>query len=205
MNPDLENELENTPTHSFAPVVLKLLQGPLYMEDAKTWALLNEQAPQIRLYFAQIGLQLFLSKEEGFAYLSQGDEDEGTSTLPRLVKRQPLGYEATVLAVLLRDALEEFDLANADSRDLFLTARDIKTRLMPYLGDKYDEARVYRQFERYILQTVRLGFLREVSSESDADFDKRVFQVMRILKAKLNPAKLEEIKNRILEYAGKSS
>jgi hypothetical protein len=188
-------------TLNFAPVVLKLLQGTLYVEDIKNWQILQDQLQQTSLFFAKIGLNLIVNQEEGLAYLSQNTDDESGENCPRLVKRTPLGFESTVLAVVLRDALEEFDLTNADSRDLLLTAREIKTRLMPYLGGRYDEARVWKQFDRSILQMVRIGFLKDIPTDDQGNFDQRVFQVMRILKVKMGLKELEELKERFMNLA----
>jgi len=193
--------LETTEVLTYAPAVIRLLQGPLYQEDTKVWSLLLTHLQPLSRYFAQIGLELVLHQEDGFAYLTQPEEEQGGSgALPRLTKRTPLGYEVSLLALLLREALEEFDLNNADARDLFLTARDIKNRLLPYLGERYDEARAFKQFERYILTLVRLGFLKEAPSAESLDFDRRVFQVMRIIKARINNEKLEEMKGKMKAY-----
>ncbi len=193
MSDDLE-----LPVLSYAPVILKLLQGPLYDEDTKLWALLGENTGPIREWFARIGLRLMLVTEEGLAYLTQPEEEEGS--LPRLVKRAPLGYDATVLAVVLRDALEEFDLTNTDSRDLFMTARDIQARLVPYTGGRFDEARAWKQFERSLTHMVKLGFLRETPSTDPGDQGRKVYQVMRILKVKLGPSQLDELKTKLAAY-----
>ena len=193
MSDDLE-----LPVLSYAPVILKLLQGPLYDEDTKLWTLLGENTGPIREWFARIGLRLMLVTEEGLAYLTQPEEEEGS--LPRLVKRAPLGYDATVLAVVLRDALEEFDLTNTDSRDLFMTARDIQARLVPYTGGRFDEARAWKQFERSLTHMVKLGFLRETPSTDPGDQGRKVYQVMRILKVKLGPSQLDELKTKLAAY-----
>ena len=197
----MSDEFDPSQALPFASVVLKLLQGPLYDDDPKNWALLKDHAVSVRSWFAQMGLKLVWVKEDGLAYLTQ-PEEEGAE-LPRLVKRSPLGYDATVLAVVLRDALEEFDLSSADSRDLFLTARDIQTRMSPYTGGRWDETRAWKQFERSLNHMVRLGFLRETPTQDQGDLGRKVFQVMRILKIKLGPAALEELKEKILAYQGK--
>ena len=193
----MSDELE-LPVLSYAPVILKLLQGPLYDDDTKLWALLLDNTGAVQEWFGHIGLRLMLVTEEGLAYLTQPEGEE--DTLPRLVKRAPLGYDATVLAVILRDALEEFDLTNTDSRDLFITARDLQARLAPYTGGRFDEARAWKQFERSLGHMVKLGFLRETASPDPGDQGRKVYQVMRILKVKLGGAQLEDLKTRLAAY-----
>lgn len=191
---------DRKPILGIAPVVLRLLQGTLYSEENRLWALLGENLNPVREYFNQIGLELHIHKDDGMAYLTQLSEDEDPLGLPRLIRRQPLSFEATLLAVLLREALDEFDLSNPDSRDLVLTVKEIRTRLMPFLGERYDETRLIRQFDRYLGSLEKLGFLREVPRPGLPDPDSRQYQVMRILKAKINNEKLEEIRQKLEDY-----
>jgi hypothetical protein len=70
----------------FAAVVIKLLQDPLYNDDVTTWNLLLSYTEPVRLYCAQMGLELRVHEEDGFAYLLQpalNIEDEMPFNLPR--------------------------------------------------------------------------------------------------------------------------
>src|SRR6266849_4561853 len=92
----------------YAPAVIRLLQGPLYSDDATAWKLLVQHSDQIRNYCGQMGLELLLHEEDGFAYLRQPEweDDEGRSIeLPRLTRRQPLSRDVSMLCVLLREQL----------------------------------------------------------------------------------------------------
>src|SRR5262245_25744815 len=55
----------------YAPVILKLLQNPLYHDDAASWTLLLSHLAAIRDYFARIGLEIHVNETEGFAFLHQ--------------------------------------------------------------------------------------------------------------------------------------
>lgn len=191
---------DRKPVLEIAPVVLRLLQGTLYAEENRLWALLVENLVPVREYFNQIGLELNVHREDGMAYLNQLSEDEDPLGLPRLVRRQPLSFEATLLAVLLREALDEFDLSNPDSRDLILSVRDIRQRVLPYLGERFDETRLMKQFDRYVVSLEKLGFVREVPGQNTQDPDARLYQILRILKAKINNEKLEEIREKLQDY-----
>src|SRR5579884_1370112 len=90
----------------YAGVILKLLQQPLYSDDSVYWNQLLTHYTAIEAYFAQIGLQILLFEDEGFAYLTQPDllDDTGEPiSLPRLTKRMPLSYHATILGVIMRE------------------------------------------------------------------------------------------------------
>lgn len=191
---------DRKPVLDIAPVVLRLLQGTLYAEENRIWSILMENLNAVREYFNRIGLELHIHRDDGMAYLTQLTEDEDPLGLPRLIRRQPLSFEATLLAVLLREALDEFDLSNPDSRDLVLTVKEIRTRLVPFLGERYDETRLIRQLDRYLSSLERLGILKEIPRQGNQDPDGRLYQVMRILKAKINNEKLEEIRQKIEDY-----
>ena len=85
---------------------VRLLQGVLYKDDESAWDILLANEFNLTVYFARIGLTLVIDRGEGLAYLQQFSEDEctgGYERLPRLFRRTPLGYGATLLCVLLRD------------------------------------------------------------------------------------------------------
>jgi len=102
----------------YAHLIVKLFQNVIYDEDRKAWQdLITYQRP-IRAYFATIGVALMLNEQDGFAFISQPDEMEGQK-VPRLASRMPLSYEVSLLLVVIREALEEFDVQNTDSRTLW--------------------------------------------------------------------------------------
>jgi len=81
-------------------------------------------------YFGKIGLVLQLDEPDGFARLIQpkAHEDE-ENPLPRLMRKVTMNYETTLLAVLLREMLEEFDVRSENTK-LFVTQKEIKERIV---------------------------------------------------------------------------
>jgi hypothetical protein len=173
-----------------APAVVRLLQGPVYDEDP-VWKLLVANAAGVQRYLAEIGVELVLDESEGFAYLRESD-NEGEEGRPRLLRRMPLSFEVSLLLVILREELDRFDATSADARRLYLSARDLRERIALYFKEKTDQTRLMRELDRYIRQVVELGFLREQSS-GGAGGD-AVYEVRRIVKAKVNNELLEEFK-----------
>ncbi len=181
----------------YAPVLVRLFQGVVYDEDKKVWNDLVAFQHQVRKYFAMIGVDLHLNEQEGFAYLSQPEEIEGESVkVPRLTRRMPLTYEVTLLLVILREALEEFDMQNTDSRKLFITNNELKDRIELFFEDKVDKIKLLDRFDTYINNVVELGFLKEVQVRGFDD-KLKTYEVRRIIKAKINSEKLEEIKAKL--------
>ena len=104
------NELPEFRERGIAAV--KLLQGVLYNDDEPSWSILLNNESDLSDYFCQIGLALVIDRAEGIAYLKQFDDDErtdGYERLPRLFRKTSLGYESTLLCVLLRDEYRRFE------------------------------------------------------------------------------------------------
>ena len=139
-----------------------------------------------------------LNEQDGFAFISQPDEMEGQK-VPRLASRMPLSYEVSLLLVVIREALEEFDVQNTDSRTLFITNKDLKERIELFFEDKSDKVKLLERFEVYINAVVKLGFLKERAVKGYEEHVKN-FEVRRIIKAKINNEKLEEIADKIQDY-----
>ena len=182
----------------YAHVIIKLLQDVVYDEENATWSdLLTYQIP-VRDYFAKIGLELHLDEREGFAFLKQVDDEE--QKLPRLVRRMPLSYEVTLLCILLRETLEEFDVKDVESRKCFVTTQELREKIEIFFKDSPNKVRLLERFDRTIQSTVRLGFLKETEQEN-LDSDDIRYEVRRIIKAKITNEKLEEIKQKLQSYA----
>jgi len=190
----METENKNT-IPVYAPIIVRLFQNVIYDEDRKAWQELVTYQQQIRAYFATIGVALHLNETDGFAFLSQPDEMEGQK-VPRLVRRMPLSYEITLLLVVIREALEEFDVQNTESRTLFITNKDLKERIELFFEDKADKVKLLERFDTYINGAVNLGFLKERQIKGYEE-DVKTFEVRRIIKAKINNEKLEEIKGKL--------
>jgi hypothetical protein len=178
----------------YSPLLIKLLQSIVYDDDKAIWNDVIAFQQQIRSYFAVMGIELILNEQEGFAYLSQPDNVEGEVVqVPRLVRRMPISYEVTLLCVVLREALEEFDIKNTDARKLFLTSKEIKDRIELFFGDKSDKVKLLERLDVYINTAASLGFLKEIDVRSH-DAQNKTYEARRVLKSKINNEKLEEIR-----------
>ncbi|MDY0092932.1 MAG: DUF4194 domain-containing protein [Candidatus Vecturithrix sp.] len=184
-------------TVEYAHVIIKLLQDVLYDEEKTTWSdLLTYQIP-VRDYFAKIGLELHLDEREGFAFLKQPEEED--VKLPRLVRRTPLSYEVTLLCVLLREMLEEFDVNDIESRKCFVSAKELQEKIEIFFKESPNKVRLLERSDKTIQSAVRLGFLKETEQESGKNGDTR-YEVRRIIKAKITHEKLEEIKQKLAAH-----
>lgn len=179
----------------YAPLILKLLQGVVYYDD-KQWAQLISYAAPIKRHFAAIGLQLHLDEAEGYAYLTQPDDEDSSVNLPRLVRRIPLTYDATLLCVLLRESLQQFDARSPDEPRHVLSRAQIKEMMQLFFAEQTDMTRLERRIDSAIRQVENVGFLRKLNNLDEED----LYEVRRIIKAKIAADTLVDIREQLREY-----
>jgi hypothetical protein len=182
----------------YAPVIIKLLQGPVYADETHWRDLLAWQSG-IKEYFERIGIELVINETDGFARIMQPEpaEDEA-APLPRLMRKQALSYEASLLCVLIRQMLEEFD-TRSDGTKLFVTQREIKERIELFFREQTNKSKLWRELSRPIETLVKVGILK-ITREDAANKDNNQYEVKRIVKALVNNDKLEDLKNKLTAH-----
>lgn len=180
---------------SVASAIIRLMQGVVYREsDEDTWATLERSGAGVRDHFATIGVDVVLDPDEGFAFLRTRPEAEGEEPLPRLVRRRTLTYSVSLLLVLLRKRLIEFETAGGEGR-LVLTTEQIVEMLRVFQAESTNEARIVDDVESTIRKAADLGFLRQLRGQGDH------WEVRRILKAYVDAETLSDFAGRLREYA----
>jgi Domain of unknown function (DUF4194) len=183
----------------YAPVVLKLLQNPLFSDDAAAWNLLLTYLTPVQEYFARTGLEVRVHEEDGFAYLHQPaieDEQGQLIVLPRLTRRDRLTYHTTLLCVILREWLDQFESTHLDAGKCTITDDQLREQLVPFLPGRTNERAMLRRMDSAIERLVELGFLKRMPGTEKPVY----FEVRRILKAKIDAEKLAEIKEKLVNH-----
>ncbi|MGH3117886.1 MAG: DUF4194 domain-containing protein [Gaiellales bacterium] len=182
--------------HAVGSAIVRLMQGVIYREsDEDTWLTLERSGGGVRDHFATIGVEVVLDDAEGYAYLRTRPETEGEEPLPRLVRRRTLTYNVSLLLVLLRKRLLEFETSGSEGR-LVLTREQILEMLRVFQADSSNEARIVDHAERTITKVVELGFLRPLRGQSEH------WEVRRILKAYVDAQTLSDFAAKLRQYAG---
>ncbi len=180
----------------FAHVFLKLMQGPVYEEERGYWKDLLSWQTELHKYLQQTGLQLVINEADGFARIVQPDNDENSDRpLPRLMRKAKLTYEATLLCIVLREALEEFDLKGTGTK-LYLTQKEMKERLTLFFKERHNRSKLLKDLNKPINSLLSVGILR-LTREDVANKELQQYEVKRIIKALVNNEKLEEIKTKL--------
>ncbi|MCL2780564.1 MAG: DUF4194 domain-containing protein [Actinomycetia bacterium] len=180
-----------------AAAIIHLMRGVVYREqDESSWTTLEHRAPAVRDHFAAIGVEVVIDDTEGYAYLQTKPDADGEEPLPRLVMRRTLSYNVSLLLVLVRKRLVEFETAGGDDAKLVLSRDQIVELLRLFLAESTNEARVVDQVESTLRRAVDLGFLRPLRGRTDQ------WEVRRILKAYVDAQTLSDFAGKLAEYAG---
>lgn len=176
-------------------VLIALFQGVLYRETgAALWQPLMDLQGRVRDYCATIGLELILDEAEGYAYLRQRAAAVDEPELPRLVQRRQLSYPVSLILVLLRKKLAEFDATGGDTR--LVVGRDqIAEQVRLFLPQTGNEARLLDRMDAHLNKVVELGFLHRLRGQEHQ------FEVRRILKAFVDAQWLSDFEQRLAHYA----
>ena len=159
------------------------------------WETLLREEEEIANYFRQVGLELVVDAIEGFAFLRQL-EPRAEERVPRLVRRQKLTYDATLLLVCLRDELNRFDTHTADQSRLFRTRRELHELVGGFLRESNNQMRDIKAMDAAIEQLRGLGFIKAAGTSAPD-----TFEVRRIIKARFGAGELEAVKERLSKYA----
>ena len=183
-----------TSGHEFSTVVIGLLKGVTYADaDSGLWQSLLQLQARVRDYVAQLGLELILDPAEGYAYLRQRAAAEGEPELPRLITRRQLSFPVSLVLVLLRRKLAEFDAGSGDTR-LILSAEEIADLVRVFFADGSNEARLRDRIDQHIHRIEELGFLHKLKGQGE------LYEVRRILKTFVDAQWLDEFNQRLAAY-----
>lgn len=182
--------------HAIASAIIRLMQGVVYREsDEDTWLTLERSGAGVRDHFGTIGVDVVVDDAEGYAYLRSRPSDNSDEGLPRLVRRRALTYNVSLVLVLLRKRLVEFETTGGEGR-LVLTTDQIVEMLRLFQAESTNDARVVEQAETTVKKAAELGFLRQLRGQRDQ------WEVRRILKAYVDAETLSDFSAKLREYAG---
>ncbi len=166
-----------------------LLKGPVYAEeDARTWAAIGTHLAALRDHFRVLGLRVLVDDADRFAYLKT--EDELPEGMPRLQRRHTLSKHATVLAVLLRQRLQQAE-STGDVPRVVLSGEELLEMMRLYYAEGTSDERI----QRSISALEKIGFLRKLSGDHG-------YEIRRIVKAVINGEWIATFGERLLADDG---
>jgi Domain of unknown function (DUF4194) len=181
--------------HAIAVAIIDLMRGVVYRGSQEdSWAALDRHGAAVRDHFATIGVGVVVDDAEGYAYLQSHEPDDDAEPLPRLVRRRSLTYNVSLLLVLLRKRLVEFETTGGEGK-LVLTREQIVEMLRVFLAESTNEARVLDRVDATVKQVADLGFLRPLRGQPHH------WEVRRVLKAYVDAQILSDFAGKLREYA----
>ena len=189
------------PSITYRHVIVRLLNGPIYQEDLDLWGRLGAEWDRIKNHFFDMGLEVARDDAAGYAFVRQADEteedqeeweDSNEAPLPRVLRRTRLSYHQTIFMVLLREELMRFEQEQEEGDHLYRSSQDLREIMLPYYPEMHDEKKIHRQISSMITKFEEWGILKKVREKEDG-----LYRVGRIIKAKLPPDKLAEVRDQI--------
>ena len=190
--------IDKTTILPFTPVLIKLLKGPVEYLEKGAWEQLLQYQVELTRFLQQLGLVLVLEKDDGYAYLEQQRLDEEENVVG-WVRRIQLGYEESILLVLLRDMMAEFEVGEAGARELIKKRREIKEYAELFFKENPSRVKFIRDLDRLIDKVEELDFIEKVENAEPADEQK--FRIKKIIKARVDHEILENFKQQLTEHA----
>jgi len=178
----------------YSKAIVRLLKSTVERNSIVWDDVINYQT-EIQDYLGKIGLELIVKKDEGFAFVKQFEDNEGNTL--GLVQRRQIGFETSIVLVVLRQSLEEFDINPTQlATENFITSTEIKDELEIFLPEKYNQVKFIKELDKYINSAVDLGYLKEISKKDN----ETKYQIHRIIKEKITLDILQEFQNNLKDY-----
>ncbi len=174
--------------------LITLLKGVVYDTQKAAWANLIEYEPDVKKYFSTIGLDLFIDKSEGYAYLKQIEFEEEID-IPKVAEKRQLNFHVSLLCIVLRKYLLEHDAQGGTVRAI-ISQQEIINRVKLFMPSAPDEVKqtdkIIATINKVILET---GFLRKLEDNTDT------YEIHRIIKGFVNADEIDDTLKRLETYA----
>lgn len=188
--------MSTTDIKPYSKAIVKLLKGIVEYNDPAWNDILQYQA-DIQAYLGVIGLELIVKKDEGFAFVRQAVLDDGKTI--NLATRRQLGFEISVILIVLRNMLYEFEMNPTDSQadEKYVTTTQIKEEVEMFLPMGFNQVKFKQDLDSNISKVIDMGFLAEVKK---LETDETLYRIHRIIKEKVTLDDLAEFKQKLKEY-----
>jgi hypothetical protein len=180
--------------HEYSLSLITILKGPVYNHQKEVWENLLHYEPDVKKYFSPLGLDLFLDKSEGYAFLRPRERNEEDVQLPKLTEKRQLNFLTSLLCIVLRKFLLEHDAQGGSVRSI-INEQEIINRAKVFLPGANDEAKQQEKIITTINRILEIGFLRKLEDQE------KNYEIHRIIKGFVNADVIDETLKRLQSYA----
>lgn len=184
----------------YTTVFIKLLKGPVDYTDKSTWGKLIQYKAELPKFLDQMGLRLILDEDDGYAYLKQMSQEDDENAGAWIIRRA-LTYEESIMLILLREMMAEFETSESVSRELIKKRREIKEYAELFFKENASRVKFSKEIDRLIDKSEEYGFLFLV--EDHEIWDEQRFKIKKIIKAKIDSEELESFTTQLNHHQSK--
>ena len=179
----------------YSKAIIRLLKSPVE-RSSPVWDSIIHYQVDIQDFVGTIGLELIIQKDEGFAFIKQLENSDGDTL--GLIQRRAVGFEVSIVLIVLRYSLEEFDNnpTQYQSNEKFISNLQIREELELFLQEGYNHLKFQKDMDKYINAVEELGYLKFISEKENI----KTYQIQRIIKEKISLDELQDFKGKLNEY-----
>ncbi len=187
----------------YASAIIKLLQSRAVYDNDRHWQTISQFEIPIRTYFEDIGISLDFNRSEGYARITQQEfaDDEPNQPI-KLIRRNTLTYEQSLMAIVLREWLDEHEGGSFQSSNrLFVSKQDLRNRIELFFKDQNNKKALANKLDGLIEKMVDNDFLKIIQKD-EANSDNTRYEVKTLVKIKISNEKLETFKAQLQQHVG---
>lgn len=173
--------------------LITILKGILYDHQKPAWENLLKYEVDVKKYFSAVGLEVYVDKSEGYAYLRQTELEEEME-MPRLAEKRQLNFFTSLLCIVLRKYLLEKD-AEAGTIRATISQEEIINRMKSFLPAASDEAKQQDKITTAVTKVIDIGFLKKLDGNNSE------YEIHRIIKGFVNAEVIDETLKKLELYA----
>jgi len=174
--------------------IILLLKGILYKKERERefFELINSYG-EISDYLENIGLKVVIDESDGYAYLKNIEYEDEQEALPKLISQRELSFKVSLLCVLLREKIAEFEM-QSDNEIAVVSKDDIIQKMALFLENEFNEIKIKKEIEATIKKVEELGFLKKIKEKDE------LYEIKPSIKAFIDAQWLDEFDKRLQEY-----
>lgn len=199
--PVAESDFQFPARQPWSSAAVKLLQGVVYHDDnSDLWSEILSNISSLTDHFGLMGLQLIVDENEAMAWLHQPEPDQlpkEYETLPKLFRKSTLGFEATLLAVMLREELRRNEEEDFQNQRCVVNQSDLLTQWKMFFPDGQDEVRLNKKLGEQLSKLEKYKFVKRFEKEPPSWEVRRILNIslpLSALKATRDALKAELLK-----------
>jgi len=165
--------------------------------DKSLWERLLQYRKELTAFLLPLGLALVLDEQDGYAFLRHHSTEEDGDEIS-WIQRRAYTYDESILLVLLREMISEFEVGDSTSRELVRKRREIKEYAELFFKENASRMKFLKEMDRLIDKMEEYGFV-QMTEPHDIPDEQR-FRIKKIIKAKVDSEVLEQFYEQLQQH-----